>query len=171
MNSTRSPANIRIENRQGRNRIIWSSEPWKFRRLLFLLHPANKGGCVWCGQPANTVCHPGTEDVYRKIELYLDFRKAGCYPMCSPCNNAERQNKILCPRCRQQGHYVPAGRDGKGDGAVCWSCKPEEEKQRLKEGKECRKELRRNLERNKYWDRTLTSVINPKTGRWVKVPR
>ena len=117
---TESPENRRINNRQSGNRIIWRTEPWRFLRALFLSEPGNKGGCVWCGNIAVLVEHDdwkfyGTRD-------YLNFKKAGCVPMCLPCNRAKRRGLHLCPRCKRQGHYVV-------DGQVCWSCKSPEERE------------------------------------------
>jgi hypothetical protein len=167
----RSQANILIENRQSANRILWSGPDWQWLRIIFLSSPENRGGCVWCGNIAKVVCHPGTSDVYRYRDRYLDFRRSGCYPMCLSCNAAERAGKVLCPRCSQQGHYIPAGVDGKGDGQVCWSCKPAEERERLIYGKEQRQRQRNEITQKKNRKYRTVKVINKQTGKWVTLSR
>lgn len=168
----RSQANILIENRQTEHKILWAGPNWQWLRIIFLSCPENRGGCIWCGNIATVVCHPGCNDVYRNETLYLDFKRAGAYPMCGPCNNAERQNKILCPRCRQQGHYIAAGIDGHGDGQVCWSCKSPEEKERLRFGKEQKIRKQNEHQKDRYKKAHPTKKeVNPKTGTWVSVRR
>ena len=139
--------------------------------VLFSCPLQRTGGCVWCGNIAKVVCHPGTSDVYRYRDRYLDFRRSGCYPMCLSCNAAERAGKVLCPRCRQQGHYIPAGVDGKGDGQVCWSCKPAEERERLIYGKEHRQRQRNEITQKKNRKYRTVKVINKQTGKWVTLSR
>jgi hypothetical protein len=156
----RSPDNIRIEGRHENNVIIWSTEPWRFLRLLFLNHPDNRGGCVWCGNIASVVEHPNYE--FYGTPTYLRFHEAGCVPMCVPCNRAKRQGKHLCPRCRRQGHYV-AGSDGE----VCWDCKPEEEKERLIFRKEHRNRARNQRNRSTY--RRYHPKKEVRNGQWVEV--
>ena len=165
-----APARLRIDNRQAANRILWSGPDWQWLRIIFLSSPENKGGCIWCGNIATVVCHPGNSDVYRDREGYLDFRRAGCYPMCPQCNNAEFHGKILCPRCRQQGHYISAGIDGKGDGQVCWSCKPAEIREALVFGKEHRNRQRNKSAKDRYARAhpTVKRIVN---GKWVKIKR
>ena len=166
-----SPQNRQIVSRQSENKIIWSTEPWLFKRIVFLSSPSCRGGCIWCGNIPSVVCHPGTVEVYRSKDTYLDFRKAGCYPMCVPCNNAERKGMVLCPRCRKQGHYVPAGIDGKGDGKVCWTCKPADERERILFQRDQKRRDRANMDRVRYRRAHGFTKIVGKDGKWIRVPR
>jgi hypothetical protein len=156
-----SPDNRRIEHRHGKNVIIWQTEPWLFRRALFL--STAQGGCEWCGNIPNTVCHPQDSDTYG-TPAYLDFRKAGCYPLCMPCSRAEHRGQVLCPRCRRQGHYCAPG-------DVCWSCKPEEEREKIVFKKEQRTRSRNEFNRKMYRQSHPRKVIDKKTGTWVTYGR
>lgn len=158
---SQSPDNIRIANRQAKNRIIWSTEPWKLRRLLFLTHPSNRGGCVWCGNIASVVEHDDWS--FYGTETYIDLFAAGCVPMCVPCNRAKRRNKILCPRCRRQGHYCFPG-------DVCWDCR--DDKEDIMRRKIVRLRLRRTRDRAQYnkFHPTI-KVVDTKTGKWVSIKR
>lgn len=156
-----SPDNRRISGRQAVHKIIWSTEPWRFRRLLFLSHPSNAGGCIWCGDLATVVEHPNYE--FYGTPDYLDFWKAGCVPMCSSCNRAKRQGKHLCPRCRRRGHYVSDGE------SVCWDCKPEAERERLIFGKEHRARVKNESNRKRYRAYHPKKVI--RNGVWVQISR
>ena len=159
----RSPENIRIGNRHSKNIAIWDSEEWEWKRIVFLSGPWSLGGCIWCGNIAHVVEHPNYE-FYGKPE-YLDFIKAGCVPMCVPCNQAKRRGKVLCPRCRQRGHYVNSSDE------VCWSCKPAEERERLILGKEHRQRERNEILRKKSRKYRPVKVINKQTGKWVTISR
>jgi len=152
-----SPQNRRIAGRQARNRIIWGSDPWKWYRIVFL--SAQQGGCEWCGNIPSVVAHPPGSPTYG-TEDYLDFRKAGCYPLCLPCARAEYRGKVLCPRCRRQGHYCAPG-------DVCWDCKPEEERERILYLRDKRKHDRAAAARKRYLKYHPKKVIDKKTGKWV----
>lgn len=153
---TRSPDNIRIENRQHEHKIVWTTEPWRFLRLLFLLHPHNRGGCIWCGNIANVVEH-GDYD-YRRSD-YLEFFRVGCVPMCSQCSKAYFRGKKLCPRCRQQGHYVTQ------EDQVCYSCTPAATKEQWAHNKERR---RKSInERNRVTYRKYHPKKAVVSGKWV----
>jgi hypothetical protein len=67
-------------------------------------------------------------------------------------------------------HYIPAGIDGKGDGAVCWDCKSPGEKERLKFNKEHRTRTRAERDRETYkrFHPTIKRVIN---GVWRTIQR
>jgi len=144
------PEERKIEGRQAGHKIIWRTEPWGFLRLLFLsLNPL----CSWCSNIASVVAHPPGYPY--GDGSYTDFAKCGCYSLCVPCNNAEFKGKRLCPRCRQQNHYVSGTDD------VCWSCKPVEERERLVFGKE-----HRNRRRNAYNKRQ-----RQRFKEWLEVKR
>jgi len=147
IHQTKSPDNIRIDGRQAAHKIVWTTEPWLFLRALFL--SLAQGGCAWCGNIPQVVAHPAGFK-YGDLSRYYDFAKAGCYPMCVQCNNAEYAGKVLCPRCKRQGHYCPAGE-------VCWDCKPEE--------------LERVLANKDKWKRIrnrLNSEASKKAYQWKK---
>ena len=156
-----SPENRKINGRQSNNRIIWSTEPWKFRRLLFL--STAQGGCEWCGNIPAVVAHPPGSPTYGTPD-YLDFRKAGCYPLCVPCARAEYRGKVLCPRCRRQGHYCAPG-------DVCWDCKPEAERERLLYLRDKRKHDKRTASQRSYRHVHPFQKIVGKDGKWIRVPR
>lgn len=158
-----SPENRRINTRQAVHRIVWSSDPWKWKRIVFLTHPSNKGGCVWCGNIANVVEHDDWDAYLHGEEHYLDFFKCGAVPMCSLCNQAKRRGKILCPRCKRQGHYVHSPDE------ICWSCKTPEERDRILFLKD-QKRRNTNLRNQK-----LYRAYHPKkvirNGVWVTISR
>ena len=156
-----SPENRRIKGRQDRHKIIWSGEPWRFKRLLFL--SAAQGGCHWCGNVPSVVAHPPGSPTYGTPD-YLDFRKAKCYPLCLPCARAEYRGQVLCPRCRRQGHYCAPD-------DVCWSCKPEAERERLLYRKDKRKQKVRQANKERYRSCFPTKKIVGKDGKWIRVPR
>ena len=159
-----SPENRRINGRQSNNRTIWNTEPWKFRRLLFL--SLAQGGCQWCGSIPSVVAHPPGSPTYGTPD-YLDFRKAGCYPLCVPCARAEYRGLVLCPRCRRQGCYVPAN----SDGDVCWDCRPAEERERLLYLRDKRKRDKKGANNSRYNRLHPTVKIVGKDGKWIRVPR
>lgn len=156
---TRSPDNIRIDNRQAEHKIIWNGEPWRFLRALFLSR-TETSLCSWCSNIASVIAHPGDFRYDSPLWAYRDFHQAGCYPMCVPCNGAERVGKVLCPRCKRQHHYCLPG-------DVCWSCRPEAEREHLIYGKE-----HRQREKNLY-DQKRRRKFHPKKivkdGKWVIV--
>ena len=152
---TESPDNRRINERKHYNTTrIWSKEPWRFLRLLFL----SRHGwiCSWCGNVAQVVAHDGW-DAYGKEEYY-DFERTA-KPLCRSCNAAERQGKVLCPRCRKQGHYVP----GNDPDAVCWTCKSPEEREAAIYRKE-----HRERNRNAYNQRQSKKAYRIKKERVKK---
>jgi hypothetical protein len=154
-----SPANRRIENRQRHNREdIWSKDPWRWYRILFLTHPYNRGGCCWCGNPATVVEH--SDWSFYGTDTYLDFWKAGCEPMCSPCNRAKRRGLRLCPRCRRQGHYAP-------EGELCWDCR--NDKELLLFRKDKRKRSKAAYGRATYRRLHGKKIYNTRLGKWVTV--
>ena len=158
---SRSSANIRIEGRQQAHKIQWRTEPWRFWRALFLSKA--QGGCSWCGNMAAVVAHPSGYS-YGHGD-YLAFELVGCYPLCVPCNNAEFQGKVLCPRCRRQHHYCAPGE-------VCWSCLPEEERERRMFLRDQRNRNKNTADRQRYnRSHTTVKVVNPRTGVWVSIQR
>jgi hypothetical protein len=156
-----SPENRRINGRQSNNRTIWNNEPWKFKRLVFL--SSFPGGCAWCGNLSQVVAHPPGSPTYGTPD-YLDFRKAHCYPLCLPCARAEYRGKILCPRCRRQGHYCAPG-------SVCWDCIPDAERERLLFRRDQKRRERSSSGRSNYGLTHPYKKIVGKNGKWIKVPR
>ena len=154
-----SPENRRINGRQGKNRIIWSTDPWKWKRIVFL--SAQQGGCAWCGCIPSVVAHPPNSETYGTPD-YLDFAKARCYPLCLPCARAEYRGKILCPRCRRQGHYCAPD-------DVCWDCKPEEVRERILYLRDKRKRDRAASGRKRYQQYHPKKVI--RNGVWVTISK
>ena len=156
-----SPENRRINGRQSNNRTIWNTEPWKFRRLLFL--SLAQGGCAWCGDIPQVVAHPPNSEYYGKPG-YLDFKLSGCYPLCLQCARAEYRGLVLCPRCRRKNHYCAPGE-------VCWDCKPAEERERLLYLRDKKKHDKRSISQRDYrYAHPLRKIVG-KDGKWIRVPR
>lgn len=126
-----SPANIRIENRQAKNRRIWSSKKWKDAREKFLrVCPL----CAWCGEPSELAHHP-TDEYYGKDE-YIDLHLSRCTALCKRCHFALHKGLILCPKCKEN-YCVPIN-------GVCLDC--DEERKAAKEKKEAEtKALKRKI--------------------------
>jgi hypothetical protein len=94
-----SPANIRIENRQKKNKGFWASPEWKKAAKAY------KAGkvCEWCGASERlVVCHPS--DIYPGHPDYMDFLKSQCKVLCQKCNRAEMGNLVLCQQCKRGYH-------------------------------------------------------------------
>lgn len=94
---SRSPANIRIENRQARNRKTWRSQEWKHNKAEFL---KNNPVCAICGKPAQTPHHPDPS-VYGTPAYYT---LAGCIPLCHRCHAQHHEGKVLCKVCKDHFH-------------------------------------------------------------------
>jgi hypothetical protein len=128
---TSSPANIRIENRQKKNKKeVWGKARWKRESRAF------KEGkiCEWCGATEIlVVCHP--PDIFPGHPDYWDLTK--CHVLCQKCNLCEMAGLVICKECRE-GYHTPLYEK-------CLNC-DEERAKKIKDWKEKKQELTRKIQ-------------------------
>lgn len=101
-----SPDNIRIQNRQAKNR---KRERDPKRRAEVKKWCEGKLCTCGCGQPANTPHHPG-DNCYAD-EIWADLRE--CEPWRHTCHRRYHKGWVRCPQC---GGWMKPGFE------VCYKC-------------------------------------------------
>ena len=152
----RSPENIRIENRQTKNKEIWESPEWKVSKTEFLKKNPN---CHWCGVQSVVPHHPDME-VYGKPE-YLDL--SGTVALCNICHGGTHAGKFQCPVC----HKLRS----KSEGERCYSCLDDSDKRGIRNHKTEQNQKRNEIARKKSRKYRPIKVISKQTGEWVTISR
>jgi hypothetical protein len=129
---TSSPANIRIENRQKKNRRIWGSKAWKIAKQHFLI---KNDHCEWCDAYSELPHHP-TDEYYGKDE-YIDLHLNGCVALCRKCHFALHKGLILCKECKHNYHTTQY--------EMCFNCDIDRQKQ-TQDNKRQLDELKRKIQ-------------------------
>lgn len=148
---SRSPENIRIENRKKGTRKVWASPEWKKAKKEFL---ARNPTCRYCGSPSTVPHHPDRE-VYGKPE-YLNLD--GTVALCVVCHNGIHSGRFPCPRCSKVRAKLA--------GSPCYGCLDKSDKERIAEGRDNRNERRNESNRAFYRKCHPKKVIDTKTGTW-----
>ena len=152
MYDSRSPQNIRIENRKKKNRKIWASSEWKKAKAEFLReHPT----CRYCGSKS-TVPHHSDLEVYGKPE-YLNLK--GTVALCNTCHRGIHKGRYPCPRCSKIRAKLAD--------SPCYQCLDESDKQRIAERRDNRNKSKNTITRKAYQQHHPKKVVNPRTGKWV----
>ncbi len=149
-----SPDNRRIENRQKKNRKVWSSPEWKKAKAKFLRENPT---CCRCSTDSQVPHHPNLE-VYGRPE-YLDL--SDTRPYCNQCHRGEHSGKFQCPVCRK----IVA----RSEGERCFTCLEDSDKQRIKSSKSERNEAKNKYQRKQYRKYHPKKVVVD--GVWTTISR
>jgi hypothetical protein len=152
---TRSPDNIRIENRRSHNTEIWESDQWKEAKKQFIV--LNQL-CCECGDPTQVPHHPDIE-VYGKPE-YLNL--SDTKPYCNICHNGKHKGHFKCPICGKLR--------SKSEGERCYWCLEKSDVEHIKNVRMGKNESRKKADKTRYEKAhpTKKEVVN---GKWVSVRR
>jgi len=150
---SRSPQNIRIENRHRDNEEVWASPEWKAAvKETQPRHPY----CCFCGDPSQ-VPHHDRFEVYGKPE-YLDLDDTRW--MCHTCHRGTHKGRFQCPICRKVRSKLAD--------TPCYRCVSSGDKQGITENKRARNDAKNRYNRKRYRQiRGPAKVVDTKTGKWV----
>lgn len=132
---TTCPEARRAETHKTHNRGVWASPEWKENKGVFL---SENPLCCVCGDPSQVPHHPDIE-VYGKPE-YLNL--AGTKAYCNICHRGEHKHKFQCPVCKKLR--------SKSEGARCYSCLEQGDRDRIKFLREHRNRVQNQRNREAY---------------------